>query len=395
MKKRISVVTGSRADYDLLFPLLKLIKNDVDFDLRLLVTGSHLSPDFGLTYHQIENDGFLIDKKIEILTNSETSVGIAKSVGLGFMGFSEAYSDLKPDLVILLGDRYEIFSAAASAYILNIPIAHIHGGEITFGSLDDGFRHSITKMASIHFVACEEYLKRVVQLGESPSSVFNVGAMGLDNAKNQTLLSRKDLEKFLNFKFSEKKLLLTFHPENLPEEYIVNHINELLAALDNFNHVSLIFTLPNSDLGSKLISQKIINFVANHSNSRVYSSLGRMGYLSCLANVDGVVGNSSSGILEAPFFNVPTINIGNRQKGRVQPNTVINVSPECAEISAAIEKVLIMGKKPPLLSNSINPYGDGSASQKILAILKRTSLKKINSKHFYDLDFNKGSINGN
>jgi UDP-hydrolysing UDP-N-acetyl-D-glucosamine 2-epimerase len=213
--------------------------------------------------------------------------------------------------------------------------------------------------------------------------------------KHQTLLSRKDLEKFLNFKFSEKKLLLTFHPENLPEEYIVNHINELLAALNNFNHVSLIFTLPNSDFGSKLISQKIIDFVANHSNSRVYSSLGRMGYLSCLANVDGVVGNSSSGILEAPFFNVPTINIGDRQKGRVQPNTVINASPECDEISAAIEKVLIMGKKPPLLSNSINPYGDGSASQKILAILKRTILKKINSKLFYDLDFNKGSINGN
>lgn len=381
--RKICVITGSRADYGLLRWLMQGIKDDLDIHLQIIVTGMHLSSEFGLTYKVIEQDGFQIDQKVEILTESDTAVGIAKSIGLGLIGFADALNELKPDLIVVLGDRFEIFSAVSAAHVARIPVAHLHGGETTEGSIDEAFRHSITKMAHLHFVAAEPYRRRVMQLGECPESIFLVGGLGVDSIKRLHLLDKKTLENILTLKFYTKNLLITFHPVTLEKETSEDQMKELLAALSTLKDTQLIFTLPNADTDSRVLIKLIENFVRENENARVYSSLGQLLYLSVLALCDGMVGNSSSGLIEAPSLNKATINIGDRQRGRLQAKSVINCEPKRRNIINAFKKLYSI-KFQEILKETKNPYGDGGASEKILKVLKSHSIKNIIKKSFYD-----------
>jgi GDP/UDP-N,N'-diacetylbacillosamine 2-epimerase (hydrolysing) len=381
--KKICVVTGTRAEYGLLYWLIKGINDDPELELQLLVTGMHISPEFGLTWKQIEQDGFPISRKIEILLSSDSSIGISKSMALAQISFAEALDQLKPDLLILLGDRTEIFSAASTALIAGIPIAHIHGGEITAGAYDDAIRHSITKMSLLHFTATEEYQQRVIQMGERPETVYNVGAIGLDNIKRLKLLSREEFENSINHKLFSKNLLITFHPVTL-DYYSANiQFTQLLKALDELKNTLLIFTKPNSDKGGRIIIQLIDEYVQKNKNKAVsFVSLGQLLYLSAMSHVDAVVGNSSSGIIEAPVLNVPTINIGDRQKGRIMGQTIINCQPSKEKIIDAIHTAFNFDRSIPRK----HPYGEGNTSNKILGIIK--NIKTLNiKKKFYDIKF--------
>lgn len=381
---KVCIVTGTRAEYGLLYWLIKEVKADSVLELQIVVTGMHLSPEFGLTYKEIEKE-FFINKKIEMLLSSDTSVGISKSMGLAQIGFAEAYEDLKPDLVVVLGDRYEIFAAASAAMIARIPIVHLHGGETTEGAFDEAIRHSITKMSHLHFVAMEEYRKRVVQLGESPDRVFNVGGLGIENIKRLKLLSREELEKSLNFSLAKKNLLVTFHPVTLEHSSAQKQFNELLAALDELQDTHIIFTKANSDTDGRIINQMIDDYVAaNPHKSAAFVSLGQLRYLSALKHVDAVVGNSSSGLAEAPSFKIGTVNIGDRQKGRVRAWSVIDCQPEKADISRALNLIYQDGFQEKL-RETVNPYGDGCASTSIIDVIKKTDFKNIIQKKFYDL----------
>jgi len=379
------VVTGTRAEYGLLYWLMKEIEQDRDLTLQLVVTGMHLSPEFGLTYREIKKDGFRIDRKIEMLLSSDTSVGVTKSVGLGIIGFSEAYADLSPDIVVLLGDRYEILSAAVAAVIARIPIAHIHGGEVTEGAIDEAIRHSITKMAYLHFTAMEPYRKRVIQLGESPDRVFTVGGLGIDNIKRMKLLSRRAFENAIGFTLGMKNLLITFHPATLEKQTAEQQCRTLLSALHELRDTKLIFTKSNSDMGGRMINHLIDRYVSQNSDRAIsFDSLGQLLYLSALRNVDGAVGNSSSGIMEAPTFRIGTINIGDRQKGRIKPESVIECKPAKTSILQAIEK-LYSKEFQSLLKEVRNPYGDGNASMQVKRILKERLPIRDLRKGFYDL----------
>jgi len=382
--RKVCVITGSRAEYGLLRWLIQGINDDLDMHLQIIVTGMHLSSEFGLTYKVIEQDGFQIDHKVEMLTESDTSVGIAKSIGLGLIGFADALNALNPDLIVVLGDRFEIFSAVSAAHVARIPVAHLHGGETTEGSIDEAFRHSITKMAHLHFVAAEPYRRRVMQLGECPESIFLVGGLGVDSIKRLHLLDKKTLENTLALKFYTKNLLITFHPVTLEKETSEDQMKELLAALLTLKDTQLIFTLPNADTDSRILIKLIENFVREHDNARVYSSLGQLLYLSLLAQCDGMVGNSSSGLIEAPSLNKGTINIGDRQRGRLQAKSVINCEPKRRNIINAFTKLYSI-EFQETLKETKNPYGDGGASEKILKVLKSHSLKNIIKKSFYDL----------
>jgi len=385
MKRKICVVTGTRAEYGLLYRLMREIDRDRDLTLQLVVTGMHLSPEFGLTYREIEKDGFRIDRKIEMLLSSDTSVGVTKSVGLGMIGFSEAYADLSPDIVVLLGDRYEILSAAAAALIARIPIAHIHGGEVTEGAIDEAIRHSITKMSYLHFTAMEPYSKRVIQLGESPDRVFTVGGLGIDNIKKMKLLNRKAFEKAIGFALGLKNLLITFHPATLEKQTAEQQCRTLLSALHELRDTKLIFTKSNADMGGRIINHLIDRYVSQNSDRAVsFDSLGQLLYLSALRNVDGVVGNSSSGIIEAPTFRIGTIDIGDRQKGRIKAESVIECKPAKTSILRAIEK-LYSREFQSSLKEVRNPYGDGNASIRVKRILKERLPIKDLKKRFYDL----------
>ncbi len=325
-KKKICIVTGSRAEYGLLYWLIKEIKADPDFKLQLVATGMHLSSKFGLTYKVIEKD-FKIDKKIDMHLSSDTSVGISKSMGIAQISFSKAYKVLKPDIIVVLGDRYEIFSAASAAMISKIPIAHIHGGEITEGSWDDNIRHCISKMAHLHFTANEEYKNRVIQLGEDPSRVFNTGGMGIENIKRLKLLSKNKFEKSINFKLNKKNILVTFHPATLENNTSKKQFQELINTINELDDTNIIFTKTNSDINGKVINQMIDRYTAKYPKKSIgFTSLGQLRYLSALKYVDAVVGNSSSGLLEAPSFKIGTINIGDRQKGRIKAKSVIDCS---------------------------------------------------------------------
>lgn len=385
LKKKVCVVTGTRAEYGLFYPLLKRMKKDDFFELQILVTGMHLSPEFGLTYQEIEEDGFLINEKVEMLLSSDTGVGVSKSIGLGIIGFADAFDRLKPDLVVLLGDRFETFAAAVSAFVAKIPIAHLYGGEVTEGVIDDAFRHSITKMSYLHFTSAEEYKKRVIQLGESPDRVFNVGALGLDNIKDMKPLSKKELESQLNFKFGEKTALVTYHPVTLENNNSEQQFKELLFILKGFKDLKIIFTRPNADTGGRIIINLIDEYVQKNSNKTMnFKSLGRLKYLSTLRYVDLVIGNSSSGIIEAPSFGIPTVNIGDRQKGRIKAESIIDCSQVKKDIRAAIKKALSDDFKR-VCKTVKNPYGDGKASEKIVSILKNKLLKPIVlKKEFFD-----------
>ncbi|MDX4067233.1 UDP-N-acetylglucosamine 2-epimerase [Aliarcobacter skirrowii] len=384
MKRKVCVVTGTRAEYGLLYWLLKEIEADKDLELQLIATGMHLSPEFGLTYQTIEKE-FKINKKIEMLLSSDTSVGISKSMGLAQISFSEAYEELKPNIVVVLGDRYEIFSATSAAMIAKIPIAHLHGGEKTEGAFDESIRHSITKMSHIHFTATNEYKNRVIQLGEHPSRVFNVGGMGIENIKRLELLSKDEFEKSIEFKLNSKNILVTFHPVTLENSTAKEQFQQLLDAIDELEDTNIIFTKANSDTDGRVINQMIDEYVTKNSHkSIVFTSLGQLRYLSALQYVDAVVGNSSSGLAEAPSFKIGTINIGDRQKGRIKASSVIDCEPNKDSILKSFEKLYSKEFQNSLI-NVKNPYGDGCASKRIVEILKNVDLKNILKKSFYDL----------
>ena len=336
MTRKICVITGTRADYGLLRWVMQGVKDEPELTLQIIATGMHLAPEFGLTYREIEKDGFQIDRKVDMLTSSDTPVGIAKSMGLGLIGFADALSELQPDLIVVLGDRFEIFAAVAAALVARIPVAHLHGGEKTEGAFDEALRHSITKMSQLHFVAAEEYRQRVIQLGEQPERVFLVGGLGIDNIKRLKLLDRAELEASLDFKFGQKSLLITFHPVTLEASTAAEQMKELLATFSSLNDTQLVFTLPNADTDSRALIKMVEQFVATHLNARAYTSLGQLRYLSCISQVDGVVGNSSSGLTEVPSFKKGTVNIGDRQRGRLQAASVINCEPTRPGIESAL-----------------------------------------------------------
>lgn len=382
--KRICVVTGTRAEYGLLYWLIKEVQADPALELQLIVTGMHLSPEFGLTYQEIEAE-FRINKKIEMLLSSDSPIGISKSMGLAQISFAEAYAELQPDLVVLLGDRYEVFAAASAAMIARIPIAHLHGGETTEGAFDEAMRHSITKMSQLHFTATEEYRKRVIQLGEAPERVFHVGGMGIENIKRLPLLNKHELEQAIGFKLAEKNLLVTFHPVTLENSTARQQFAELLAALDELQHTHIIFTKANSDTGGRVINQMIDDYVAENNHKAVtFTSLGQLRYLSALQFVDAMVGNSSSGLAEAPSFQIGTINIGERQKGRIKAASVIDCEPSKEVILMAVER-LYSAEFQGRLATVENPYGNGCVSEKIVELIKETDLQNILKKKFYNL----------
>lgn len=386
MKKTICVVTATRAEYGLLKPLIFKLKEDKDINLKVVVTGMHLSPEFGLTYKEIINDNIEIDEKIEILMSSDTNVGVCKSMAMAMISFSDYFNRIKPEMLIILGDRYEIFSIASVATVLNIPIAHLHGGEITEGVYDDAFRHSITKMSYIHFTSNEAYRKRVIQLGEEPERVFNVGAIGLDSIKNIKLLSLNQLEESIDFKLDKKFGLVTFHPVTLENGTAEKQCNELLMALDDFKNMKFIITKANSDTDGRIINKSIEEYASrNKERILVVSSLGQLRYLSAMKYSSVVIGNSSSGIIETPSFKVPTVNIGNRQKGRIKARSVIDCEVKKDKIILAINKALDL-EFLQSIKNIKNPYGDGESSEKIIIHLKRCINGKINlKKKFYNL----------
>jgi GDP/UDP-N,N'-diacetylbacillosamine 2-epimerase (hydrolysing) len=384
-KKKICVVTGSRADYGLLHWLMKSIENETDLELQIIATGMHLSPEFGLTYKEIEKDGYYIDKKVEMLLSADTSSAISKSTGLGLIGFADAFHELNSDIVVLLGDRFEVLAAAIAANFAKIPISHISGGETTAGALDEAIRHSITKMAWWHFVAADEYEKRVIQLGEHPDRVFNVGDVGVDAIKKATLLSKEELTKKTGVQFGEKNLLITYHPVTLEKQTSQKQFQALLDVFYDLKDLNLIFTMPNADSDGRIIKQMIDEFVLNNSNSSIaFISMGHLNYLSTLQFVDGVMGNSSSGLAEVPTFKIGTINIGDRQKGRLKAKSVINCKPIIDSIKDAIG-MLYSEDFQQMLPSVVSPYGEGDATEKIMAVLKHQPTPKETKKDFYDL----------
>lgn len=384
MSRKICIITGTRAEFGLLRWLMQEIQTEPSLELQVIATGMHLSPEFGLTYLEVEQAGFAIDAKVEMLVSADTATAVTKSMGLGLIGFSDAYSRLSPDLIVVLGDRFEILAAASAALIAGIPIAHLHGGEITEGAFDEAIRHSITKMSHLHFVAAEDYRRRVIQLGEHPDRVFLVGGLGIDAIKRVTLLDRAALETSLDFKLGQKNLLITFHPVTLDGASSQRQMSELLAALEELTDTNLIFTMPNADTGGRELAKMLDAFVASHGNARVYASLGQLRYLSCMRYVDGVVGNSSSGIAEAPSLGVATINIGDRQKGRLLASSVINCQPTVDSIRKALNKIFDPVFRSTL-DQTINPYGSGGASKRIVEVLRTHSIDNLLKKSFYDI----------
>ncbi len=382
--RKICVVTGTRAEYGLLRWVMEGIRQTPGLELQVIATGMHLSPEFGLTYREIEQDGFIIDRKVEMLLSSDTPTGLAKSMGLGLIGFGDALQQLDPDLMLVLGDRFEIFSAVAAAMVARIPVAHLHGGESTEGAFDEAIRHSITKMSHLHFVAAEEYRKRVIQLGEHPDRVFLVGGLGIDNIKKLTLLDRPALEASLGFELGRRNLLVTFHPVTLEKATSTQQMAELLAALETLEDTHLIFTMPNADTDGRVLIEMIDQFVAKHSNARAYTSLGQLRYLSCIQHVDGMVGNSSSGLIEVPSFKKGTINIGDRQRGRLRAASVIDCDPNRTSIAAALSE-LYSADFQKTLNHIRNPYGEGGASERVVNILKVYPYEDVLKKQFFDI----------
>lgn len=383
MKRKVCVVTGSRAEFGLLRLLMHQLRKSDLFDLQVLATGMHLASQFGNTYKEIEDEGLEISHRVDMQLEGDSPTSVIKSMGIGLIGFAGAFDALHPDLVVVLGDRFEIFAAATAATVARIPIAHLHGGESTEGAIDEAFRHSITKMAHLHFVAAEEYRNRVIQLGEHPGRVFTVGGLGIDNIKSMRLLGKEELEAQLAFRFGARSLLVTFHPATLDKSSAGAQVHELLAALDGLSETNLLFTAPNADPEGGEIRRLIEAFVASHGNARLFASLGSLRYLSCLQYVDGVVGNSSSGLIEVPAFRKGSINIGDRQRGRLKASSVIDCEPNRADIARAIS-YLYSERFNATLANVVNPYGDGGASEAIVGILERWNFSSLLKKEFYE-----------
>lgn len=375
MKRKICIVTGTRAEYGLLAPLMKKIKEDKELELQIIATGMHISPEFGFTYKQIEKDGFLIDEKVEILLSSDTHIGVVKSIGLANIGFADAFSRLKADAVIILGDRFEMLAAAQSALILQIPIIHIHGGECTFGAYDDAIRHAITKMATWHFTSSEKHCKRVIQLGEHPERVWNVGAIGIENIKQLQLISKEMLFEDLGLELSKDIFLITYHPETNGD---TSGIHSLLASLKFFEGYQFVFTKSNADNGGRYINKQIESFVQQFEHAYLFESLGQIRYLSTANYAKVVIGNSSSALIEVPYLETPSVNIGNRQKGREKPNSVFDAESKIEQITDTIHQALQFNGPYEQI------FGDGSSSTKILSILKEIPNFRV-EKGFYDL----------
>lgn len=383
--RRIAIITGTRADYGLLYWLVHDLHEAPEFELQLVVTGMHLMPEFGHTVDVIERDGFPIAAKVDLQLTSDAPDSVARSIGVGMMGFAETFAKLAPDLVIILGDRFEMLAAASAAYVERLPIAHIHGGEVTEGALDEGFRHAITKLAALHFTAAEPYRHRVIQMGEQPDRVFNVGAPGLDHLRRTALLDRPELEKSLEFSLGALNFLVTFHPATLDAEDAATQCRSLLAALDGFPEARIVFTLPNADPGGRAIMPLLTDYADRHpERCRLYASLGQLRYLSLLREVQVVIGNSSSGIIEAPSFGAATVNIGTRQQGRLRAASIIDCAPRQAEIEAAIRHALTPDFIKAL-DQIENPYGNGNASTRMLDIMREVERDSLLRKPFYDL----------
>jgi GDP/UDP-N,N'-diacetylbacillosamine 2-epimerase (hydrolysing) len=362
---------------------MKEVQADARLQLQVVTTGMHMSPEFGLTFKDIAADGFQIDEKVEMLLSSDTPTGIAKSIGLGTIGMADALARLQPDIVVLLGDRFETFAAAQTALVARIPIAHLHGGETTEGAIDEAFRHAITKMSHLHFTSTEEYRERVIQLGEDPQRVFNFGAAAMDNLNRIPLLDRAALETALGFRLGKRNLLVTFHPVTLEDASASQQFEALLQALEELKDCNLILTKPNADTDGRIIGDMIDAFAAKHKErTAAFTSLGQLRYLSTMRLVDGVVGNSSSGLIEAPSFRIGTVNIGDRQKGRIKADSVIDCTPDKESIQTALEH-LFSERFRQSLPAVLNPYGDGPVAQKIAHVLATASLEGLLKKVFH------------
>ena len=384
--RKICVITGTRAEFGLLRPLIELIDKDEDLQLQLIATGMHLSPEFGYTLNEITDVGFVVDKKVECLLSSDTSVGVSKTIALAVSGFADALESLQPDLVVVLGDRTEILGAVIAAAMANIPIAHLHGGETTEGAYDEGIRHSITKFSHLHFTSTEAYRKRVIQLGEQPDTVFNVGAIGLDAIKKLKLLNREEFENSIGFKLKKRNILITYHPVTLEKEAPIETFENILTALNELTDTTLIFTHANSDKNGRIINKLIIEYVDAHKDKAVaFKSLGQLRYLSALQFVDFVIGNSSSGILEVPAFHIPTINIGDRQRGRICNESVINSNNSLEDIKKSITFALDKTFRKKIQQQELL-YGNGTTAEKIIQIIKEHNHISI-KKSFYNIDF--------
>ena len=384
--RTICVITGTRADYGLLCPLMRRIVDDPELRLQVMATAMHLSEAFGMTVNEIEADGFTVDARIEMLAGGDTNLSMAMSTGVGTTRIAQALADLSPDIVVILGDRYEALSAATAAFLLKIPVAHVHGGEVTSGALDDGIRHAITKLSHLHFASAAPYGRRIVQMGEQPSRVHVVGAMGVDNALNLPLVSRADLERDLGVTLGPRSAIVTFHPATLDEADPAHQVSELLSALDAVEGLTAAFTLPNADPGNVAVRELIVAWASERpATAAAFTSLGHLRYLSAVKAAGCVVGNSSSGIIEAPALGIPTVNIGMRQDGRVRAESVIDCAPRAHDIEAAINRVLDPAFRNAAASQE-NPYGDGHAAERIHATLKTVDLSPQSlRKGFYDL----------
>lgn len=384
--RKICVVTGTRAEYGLLSRLIRMIDESDKTQLQLIATNMHLSPSYGETYKEIEADGFKIDKRIPIIEEGKNdAVATLKSMAKAIDGFAEAFRELQPDLVLILGDRYEMLAVAETALIERIPIAHISGGAISEGAYDDAIRHSITKMSQLHFTEAEAYRKRVIQLGEQPDRVFNVGALGVENIKKLPLLSKKEIEDSIGFTLDENTILVTYHPVTLGNHTAEQDIKEFIDALEERKEVRVVFTMPNSDNGSEFIVDAINRFVAENSDrAKAYKSLGVKRYLSVMNYVGAVVGNSSSGIVEVPSFEIPTLNIGDRQKGRLAAESVINCNTDKISVLKGLDKALSEEFRQ-LAKTNTSPYDKPNTAGAIFDIISSYPLEELNQKHFYDI----------
>lgn len=385
--RKICFITGTRAEYGLLSRLMKMVQDDADTQLQIIATNMHLSPKYGNTYQEIEKDGFTIDRKIPIIDDNDkdSAVTTVKSMAKALAGFADAYDELKPDMVVVLGDRYEILAAATAALIERIPIAHLYGGEITEGAYDDAIRHSVTKMSHLHFTSCEEYRHRVIQLGEQPDHVFNVGSIGVENIKMLPLMSKDEIEKEIGFAIDDHTILVTYHPVTLGNRTVKEDIDDFIAALDEKKDLRIIFTMPNSDTGGQAIVEAINAFVdKNHQRAKAFKSLGVLRYLSVMQQVTAVVGNSSSGLVEVPSFRIPTLNIGDRQKGRIAADSVYNCNTDKASILQGLDTIMSPTFKQKA-AVTYNPYDKEGTAQAIFDVIRTFSLEKLNQKHFYDI----------
>ena len=385
--RKICVVTGTRAEYGLLSRLMRMIKDSQETQLQVIATNMHLSPKYGNTYKEIEKDGFTIDCKVPIIDENgrNDSLSTVLEMSSGLKGYAEAYQKLNPDMLLILGDRYEMLAAATAALIMRIPIAHISGGAISEGAFDDAIRHSITKMSQLHFTEAEDYRRRVIQLGEQPNRVFHVGALGVENIKKLPLMGKDEIEKEIGFRIDKKTILVTYHPVTLGNHSAEHDITEFMNALNQRPDVRVIFTMPNSDTGGQAIVDAINTFVENNSERSVaYKSLGVLRYLSVMKEVGAVVGNSSSGLVEVPSFGIPTLNIGDRQKGRLAANSVLNCNTDCESIIAGLDRVL----SPDFIeiaSKTQNPYDKEGTAQAIFDVISTYPIDNLNQKHFYDV----------